>query len=429
MNLCVQYPPELVLARFKLMSCPIPFTEKKSKKKKEKSPDPVSDGISDLLAQMNLQCSSVAPPPPPKPLRTFSIKDDPALVILDTPENHKLQQKTGKDGPRTPGSGVEAAASASPSVSSVIEALHLSDIDWDAASFSSSPQAAANHVTEPRLGQSADGETVKETKSDIRETDFKLSAELSYTECPLRDRVLMRNAARTVDRVEEHNRGISKPQHCELASHKSDAESRSAGPIGDVLAEEPENVAHKVKTDGKKFRFKAKPPGVTKDRHDEPRQPRQRATSVKMNPLPSTVPQQRPRSDPGHSGKTGPQTTKKSVCVNLVSSSEDSDAENRPCRQRKPKNKIKDYFPKTARAAPPTRTAQLDRRVPLQPDVPASPSGEPQQHLSAAAEVDEVFLLHDPASPAPVSLDSDGSVNCSDSPLPLAERLRLKFLP
>lgn len=428
------------------MPCSIPFTEKKSKKK-EKTPDPVSDGISDLLAQMNLQGSSVAPPP--KPLGTVSNKNDPVLIILDTPENHKQQQKSNKDhgslcdGPRTPRSQADSAASASPSVSSVIEALHLSDIDWDALSFTSSPQSASNHVTEPQLSKVADGE-VKETKSlevktssDVREADFKLSAELSYTECPLRDRVLMRNTARAVDQMEVRNKGVSKQLLSELAPQssdsnsilsghfhgKSDTDGNLAGHVKDVR----QNVENK--SDGKKstqqFRFKAKPPSRNRDVYDESHKPRQKCASVKTAASSSAVPQQRHHSEPGQSRKAASQTTNKTVCMSVISSSEDSDSENHFCRQRKPKNKIKDYFP-------PTKTAQPDQLVALKPQSHSAYAGTPAspericQLLSPANDDDDVFL-HNPPSPVTV-LDSDSSVSCSDSPLPLAERLRLKFL-
>lgn len=434
------------------MPCLILFTEKKSKKKKEKTPDPVSDGISDLLAQMNLQGSSVAPPPP-KPLSTVSNKNDPVLIILDTPENHKQQQKSDKDhsslcdGPRTPRSKADSAASASPSVSSVIEALHLSDIDWDALSFTSSPQSASNHVTEPRLSKVADGE-VKETKSlevktssDVREADFKLSAELSYTECPLRDRVLMRNTARAVDQMEVRNNGVSKQLLSELAPQSSDSNSILSGHfhgksdtdgnlachVKDVLADKGQNVANK--SDGKKstqqFRFKAKPPSRTRDVYDESHKPRQKCASVKTAASSSAVPQQRHHSEPGQSRKAASQTTKKTVCMSVISSSEDSDSENYFCRQRKPKNKIKDYFP-------PTKTAQPDQLVALKPQsssADAGTSASPKgicQLLSPANDDDDDVFLHSPPSPVTV-LDSDSSVSCSDSPLPLAERLRLKF--
>lgn len=441
---------------FKIIHCSIPFTEKKSKKKKEKTPDPVSDGISDLLAQMNLKCSSMAPTS--KTLGTISNKDDPVLIILDTPENRKREQKSDKDhgslsdGLGTPRSRADSAASASPSLSSVIEALHLSDIDWDAQSFTSSPLSAANHVTEPRPSKMAASE-VNETKrlevktpSDIREADYDLSAELSYTECPLRDRVLMRNTARAVDQMEVHNKGVLKLQHCELAPQSSDSNSapsghlhgkrdtdgNAAGHFKDVLTDKGQNATNKTKAK-QQFRFKAKPPSRTKDMYDGSHKPRQKSASVQTATSCSAVTQQRHHSEPGQSRKTGSQTTKKSVCLNVISSSEDSDGENHFCRQSKTRNRIKDYFPQTTKVL--TKTAQPDQLAPLKPQscsvdtrtnsTPALPKARCQP-ISPATEIDDVFL-HNPPSPVSV-LDSDSSVNCGDSPLPLAERLKLKFL-
>lgn len=437
-----------------MIPCSFPFTEKKSKKKKEKTPDPVSDGISDLLAQMNLQCSSMATPS--KSLCTISNKDAPVLIILDTPENYKREQKSDKDhgslseGAGTPRSGADSAASASPSLSSVIDALHLSDIDWDAQSFTSSPQSMVNHVTEPQLSKMADSE-VNETKrlkvktsSDIREADSKLSAELSYTECPLRDRVLMRNTAKAVDQMEVHNKGVLKLLHCELAPQlsdsnsvlsghlngKSDTDGNVAGHFKDVLTDKGANATNKTKAK-QQFRFKAKPPSRTKDNGSH--KPRQKCASVQMATLSFAVPQQRHHSEPGKSRQSGSQTAKKSVCLNVISSSEDSDSENHFCRQSKTRNRIKDYFPQTTKVL--TKIAQPDQRVPLKTQslsvdthsnsTPASPKAT-CQHISPANEIDDVFLHN---LPSPVSvLDSDSSVNCGDSPLPLAERLKLKFL-
>lgn len=441
---------------FKIIPCSIPVTEKKSKKKKDKTPDPVSDGITDLMAQMHLQCSSIAPPS--KSLGTISNKDDPVLIVLDTPEKHKREHKPDKDhdmlseGPGTPRSRADSAASASPSLSSVIEALHLSDIDWDAQSFTSSPQSAVNHITEPRLGKMADSE-INETKrlevktsGDIREADSKLPAELSYTECPLRDRVLMRNAARAVDQMEVHNKGVLKLLHCELAPQLSDSNSllsghlhgkrdtagNVSGHLKDVLTDKRSNATNKTKTK-QQFRFKAKPPSRMKEMYDGSHKPRQKCSSVQTATLSSAAPQQRHHSEPAQSRKAGSQTTKKSVCLNVISSSEDSDSENHLCRQSKTRNRIKDYFPQTTKVL--TKTAQPDQLVPLKHQsrsvatrtnsTPAPPEAI-CQHTSPANEVDDVFL-HNP--PSPVSaLDSDSSVNCGDSPLPLAERLKLKFL-
>lgn len=445
----------------KIITCSISFTEKKSKKKKEKTPDPVSHGLSDLLTQMNLQCSSTAPPS--KTPSTISNKDDPVLIILDTPENHKRQQKSDKDhgslseGPGTPRSRADSApsasaSSASPSLSSVIEALHLSDIDWDAQSFTSSPQSAANLVSEPQLSKMTDSEVNEakrlkvKTSSDIREADFKLSAELSYTECPLRDRVLMRNTARAVDQMEVHSKGVLKLLHCELAPQSSDSNSVLSGHLHgkrdidgnvashfkDVPTDEGRNATNKMKTK-QQFRFKANAPCRTKDMYDGSHKRRQKCASVQTATSSLAVPQQRHHSEPPQSRKTGSQTTKKSVCLNVISSSEDSDSENHFYRQSKTRNRIKDDFPQTTKAL--TKTAQPDQPRPLKPQsrsadihtksTPASAKAMCRP-ISPAIEIDDVFLCN-PPSPVTV-LDSDSSVNCGDSPLPLAERLKLKFL-
>lgn len=359
--------------------------------------------------------------------------------------NHKQQRKSEKDnsrlcdGPSTPLSRADCAASAPLSVSSVIEALHLSDIDWDAPSFTSSPQSATNHSTEPQRSETA-GTEVREMKNLELKTS---AAEVSYTECPLRDRVLIRNAAKAIDQMEVHNDGVSKQLHCELASLAqvlSDSNSISNGPIPcksgsddklthhikEALADKQQNATDKTKTETQRskqqLRPKARPPNKAKDSE----KPHQKYAFDRTATSSSIIPQHRHHSDPGQSRKTGPQTTKKSVCMNVVSSSEESDTENQFCLQRKAKTKIKDYFPKTAQTVP---------LLPLKPQscsvdadinsMPVSPTGICQD-VSPVNEIDDVFPHH-PPSPV-IEIDSDSSVICSESPLPLAERLRLKFL-
>ncbi|TNN46547.1 Flap endonuclease GEN 1 [Liparis tanakae] len=340
--------------------------ENKNKKKRPKSkkekPSEVSDGISDLLAQMTLQSSSNTNAQ--TLIHAISDTDEPEVVVLDSPVNHKKDLKSKEDErnlggcPSPPPAKSEAAASLS--VSAVIDALHLSDIDWDALSFSSSPtqQSAANHNTEPKLSKATDGD-VGETKAEnakqktsgeIKEDDS--SAPLCYTDCPLRERLLMRNTAK-------------------LRSH----------------------------------------------------------------------------SDPGQRDKDQkrPQAAKKSVCMSMCSSSEESDTENQqsgPQRktQIKPMNKITDGcrsgFPlKHKKVQPAAKMAHAVQLLQLKAqrcspdieinDIPLSTKSRCQD--ISAAEVDGGVFLQTPASPV-VVLDSDDSAIFSESPLPLAERLRLKFL-
>ncbi|TKS76111.1 Flap endonuclease GEN -like protein 1 [Collichthys lucidus] len=185
-------------------------TKKRKPKSKKEKPCEISDGISDLLAQMTLQSSSNTQQQTLLP--TISTTEKLEVVVLDTPVNHKQceskeDNSSAGECPSTPLSRAESEAAASPSVSVVIEALHLSDIDWDALSFTSSPtpQSAANHTAQLKTTDSEvkEKETKWKTSSDVKEADSRSAPE--FTECPLRDRVLMRNTAKAMNQMEIHN--------------------------------------------------------------------------------------------------------------------------------------------------------------------------------------------------------------------------------
>lgn len=202
------------------------FTEKNQKKRKEKPSNLVSDGISDLLAQMTLQSSSTTHPQMLLP--TIPNTSEAGIVASDTCVNHKLQQKSEenhsrvKDCPNTPVSHAESAAS----VSAIIDTLQLSSIDWDALSFMSSPppQMAADHTTQPKLSKTTEvevreNENIKrDTSSDLKGADSRCATEVCDTDYPLRDRVLIRNTAKAIGRKEIDNNMVSKQLNCKLAS-------------------------------------------------------------------------------------------------------------------------------------------------------------------------------------------------------------------
>uniref|UniRef100_A0A667WHV4 Flap endonuclease GEN homolog 1 n=1 Tax=Myripristis murdjan TaxID=586833 RepID=A0A667WHV4_9TELE len=150
----------------------------KTKNKKEK-PSDFCDGVSDLLAQMTIQSSTLAnaDTQPQILLPAISNTDEPEVVIVGTPVSHKQHlnprgnHTSLDDFPNTQreelpsplshpscSRSTESELVASPSVSAVIDALHLSDIDWDALSFTSSPspQAAANCAAEPLPSKTTD---------------------------------------------------------------------------------------------------------------------------------------------------------------------------------------------------------------------------------------------------------------------------------
>lgn len=433
---------------------------------------------------MSLQCSSNAQPQTLLP--AISNTEEPEVVVLDTPVNHKQQRRSKEehshlgDCPRTPLSHAESEAVASPSVSAVIDALHLSDIDWDALSFTSSPttQSATNHTTEPKLSATTDsdvketeGENTKQkTSNDVKEADFRSAPELCYTECPLRDRVLMRNTAKALDQLEMHNDVVSKQLNYESASlkhipshnskpniqvpSKGSSDSKLSGKESAVnkkvpLTDKGQCATNKAETRTSKQQLRpaVQAQSKTKNKSNGSQRPPQKYKFVRTAISSSAVPPPRSHSDPGQSDKDRnvPQTTKKTVCMSTCSSSEESDAENQqfgPQRKAtiKPINKggsLTDFPLKPVPRRKTTKpTAKTAHTVQLLRPKPQSYSGDIQissvpvptksQDVSPAS-VDGDVHPQTPASPVSV-LDSDDSVICSDSPLPLAERLRLKFL-
>ncbi|XP_023266552.1 flap endonuclease GEN homolog 1 [Seriola lalandi dorsalis] len=462
--------------------------KKKSKRKKEK-PSDVSDGISDLLAQMSLQSSSSAnaTTQPQTLLPTISNTEKPEVVVLDTPVNHKQHSNSKEDHsslsncPSTPLSHAESEAVASPSVSVVIDALHLSDIDWDALSFTSSPtlQAATDHTTEPKRNNSTDGDvketesekTKQNTSSDVKQADSRSAPELCYTECPLRDRVLMRNTAKAVNQRELHNDVVAKQLNYELASlehisphssnlkpngqisRKDGGDGKLTGKESDVNKKEPlidksQSVKNKAETE-KPLISPVQDQCKPKDKCYGSQKPHQKYKFVRTAISSSAVPRQKCHSDPGQSDKDRnvPQTTKKSVCLSVCSSSEDSDTENQqfgPQRRVKikPINKIMASFitdyalipvsvPKTNKQTmTPAHSLQLGGSQRHSTDVEINTT--PVSTKSRCQDVPPAIVDCHVASPAPASpitvIDSDDSVIGIESPLPLAERLRLKFL-
>ncbi|KAM7367840.1 hypothetical protein PAMP_014111 [Pampus punctatissimus] len=460
--------------------------KRKPKSKKEKPPEG-SDSISDLLAQMSLQSASSATATTHSQtlLPTLSSKEE-EVVVLDTPVNHKQHRKRTEDCsalgdcPNTPLSNAESEAVASPSVSTVIDELHLSDIDWDALSFTSSPpppQMATNHATETKPSEIADDDVDKtentrlKTLSDVKQTESKAAPELCYTECPLRDRVLMRNAAKAINQMEIHSDVVSKQLNYELTSlecvtsHNSNLkpngqisiknsdDSRSSGKKStfnkkELLTGEGQCLTNNAETEKHTSTRQLIPATQDQSKTKDSKKP-QKYKFVRTAISSSAAPPQRCHPDPGQSDKDRkmPRTTKKSVCVSVCSSSEDSDAENKQLgAQRKlkikPMNKIMGSllldFPLEPVYKTNKPTAHTAHRVQLlgpkaqRQTVDVKINSIPAStkitcHDVPPASVHSDVFLQTPASPVNV-LDSDDSVICSESPLPLAERLRLKFL-
>ncbi|XP_061610769.1 flap endonuclease GEN homolog 1-like isoform X1 [Phyllopteryx taeniolatus] len=381
--------------------------EKKTKKrnpksKKEKTPDE-ADEVLDLLAQMTLQSS---PPEKAKTQRLPSVLPNmQEVVLLDTPVSHKHQGLT-EICPGTPLS----QADSSPSVSAAIDTLHLSDIDWDALSFTATPPPQ----TVPKAPPQSTAEPIGDDVKDVVEAELKTSTtqhsdagpEHCFTECPLRDRLLMRN---TSTATEAHNNKVPKQLSYLVPILKPIADTRKESDCIKISGEATPAVQSQTKTDKRpphKYKFV-------------------RAAAAKL---------QRCHSEPCQADKDRKATVKKTVCMSVCSSSEDSDAENQQIRARgttkskhtyKPKGRIPSDLPPKLVCGPLKTTSENVQS--LMPK--CVENGDNVTNLQSKTKVEthvDVVVLPTPASPS-IVLDSDDSVVCGDSPLPLAERLKLKF--
>ncbi|XP_077407967.1 flap endonuclease GEN homolog 1 [Vanacampus margaritifer] len=345
-------------------------TKKKKKSKKEKITDQADD-VSNLLAQMTLQ--------PPRSDNASILPNSHEVLLLDTPVNHKPHQRLTQNRPGSPLSHTDS----SPSVSAAIDELHLSDIDWGALSFAATPPSQTAPNSPPRSTASpgmADAE-LKSSKPQHSVAD----PERCFTDYPLKDRLLMRNTATQLNLLVPILKPVAHP-HKDGGGIKISGEATPAVQSQAKTEHQPPHTYKFIKT---------------------------AATKV-----------QRCLSEPVQVGKDRKVTIKKSVCVSVCSSSEDSDAENRQIGPRRTTKSKRTYKSKGR--------ILLDR--PLKPTTDSIRSLVPQsgEHVTklksktqVEADVDDVF----PPTPAsPVGeLDSDDSVLGGDSPLPLAERVRLKF--
>ncbi|KAM4632669.1 LOW QUALITY PROTEIN: flap endonuclease GEN homolog 1 [Polymixia lowei] len=465
--------------------------KKKPKSKKEKSSDPC-DGVSDLLAQMTLQSSTSANPNTKDTPQTLppTNKYKPEIVDLEASVPHHglgddpISQDKGTISPVSRpscGRATESEVAASPSVSAIIDALHLSDIDWEALSFTSSPppQVATDHTSEPKLSKTpynlakeTNAESTKQQSStDVGQTGSKPGPDLVYTECSLRDRVLMRNTVKSLNQMETHNDVVTKKLNYEspspepISSHNQNPKISGQIPVKDSKGTKPLGKQHPVDR---------KEPLIHKDQSVTNKSDQAYHISQRLVPLSqaqgdysnsiqkptkykfvkaaislSSVPPPTCQSDPSQSEKDRKvlQTTKKSVCVTARSSSEDSDAENQQVgTQRKgkmkPKSKPKGSFLTDFRLKPISRVATTKATLNtshedklIEPntvsnsvDVQLNDSPVPTNcHNVTPTPAEDDVYIPTPSSPITI-IDSDDSVICTESPLPLTERLRLRFL-
>lgn len=405
------------------------------KRKKEKLSDGTSDDISDCLAALSLQSSSAPHPQVPPP--AISKMEEPVLVHYPLGHEWNSNKDGGgaSDHPNTPASRAPAVTMASPSDSAVISALHLSNIDWDAASFTSSPPAQSP------VGHATETEPVAEMQnasSDCQGAGSRCAAQMCLTERSLRDRLLIKNVAKAADQLEGWKEVVSRQLNWKLSSWPNvDRQEGVPSSLNrterDKTGGNGENTTNRQDSDPPRARHRngpaAQPSSNTPSKHRGQKPPLKYQCVKKMVSSAVATPQKR-WSDPSRNRRNVGRM-KNSVCVSIASSSEESDTENQQLRP-PAKARIKDLAAKPTSGPKPPWKSALPVQLPR--PKPESSSVETNRNMASAwdehaspAKANRDALPQKAASPLAAS-DADDSALCSQSPLPLAERLRRKFL-
>ncbi|XP_035276896.1 flap endonuclease GEN homolog 1 isoform X1 [Anguilla anguilla] len=456
--------------------------QKKRNKKEDKESNTGPDDVSDLFSKLNIHGSSTGKVEASGTDTVAMADHRNAQELLNCPQSSDQQRNVSEKHDLTAPQGIcmkevepspspissekMPATVSSPSVSAVIDELHLSDIDWDGMSFSSaqSPQVQTERPLPPTtidlLTPVKGPRGTAEKECSAPETGDSAGLELSVwqaarapesqatvnlSKIPLRERVLARNTimssgTRTDIVTAQTNQSTNTP---ECTAFRPVLASSEDSDIGTHLGEQEFTFKKTLTSNSKNF------PRVQHSRHPMIKTVKtQKSTgSVSTKPLSQhnfvkisgdhTALPQRSRSDPsvgaGHKSRT--QAVKKSVCISVCSSSENSDAENRPVREQKRTVKSKarkqcpyrfDYSLKPTKVTvlPGSNTVDREPQA-LWSDQGKSGCAPTIERNWEAADDGEVFIEN---SSHEVNMNKgDDSVISVDSPLPLAERLKLKF--
>lgn len=447
----------------------------KKVKSKTQEPTDVCDGLTDLLAQMNLQSSVASNPdvPLPPPTATVALEQSPETIGLDAPvpqTQHSTDLEPGED--RRPSGSEESDSSHLPCstpVSTIIDRLHLSDIDWDGSSFTSSPPVSpAPHVSAPapRVAPGkACGVGVEKNlpAGGVVPASGRVGSgpaqEVCYTEGSLRERLLLRNMANMAISNKTNEDTVTKrllypaPNQGTLRGGLVPVNTATTTQLSDKRHAVEGNKTSKCGQSGADKAYRDRHTRIhskAQDGRSGARKPQAPSESVGAVLSSVSLIPHRCHSAPIAQGdgdrKPVPQGAKRSVCTAVGSSSEDSGAENRPTGvQRKAKSKplrhVKLRPASKATAAPKTAADTAPITCSSGPRAQSVPGPTAQSVPGPGAISDEflgdglpqsslhndVFIACAPSSPVSV-VDSDDSLSCSDSPLPLAERVRLKYL-
>ncbi|XP_072529974.1 flap endonuclease GEN homolog 1 [Salminus brasiliensis] len=360
--------------------------DNKSKRKKPKAekqkPADSPDVVSDLLAQMSLQTSTETEPSSsletvsPSITTLESTTDQCPTATLDAPKPPQRSSNHCEIKPEVPPSpyptGTYSQAQSSPSVSAVLDELHLSSIDWDSLSFTASPSP------QPQCSV-AKLPAVKKLDEGAKTADCTIAPKSE-------------GGKPAVIRKDSELRKTDLGPPCKLLSRNQKILPLSLGqqepPTSTKMQQPKRCLPHQVPL---KYTF-------VKSKHSF-------ISSVLPQRSYSDPSYNRPPSDPDQANQQS--LCKRSVCMNLGSSSEDSDVENRPEKEQK-KSKAKD---------------ESETQVAQKTVLPPHPTK--LDRISTPFRKGKLNNAHPNQSS---DSDQDDSDALTDSPLPLAERLKLKFI-
>ncbi|XP_055046384.2 flap endonuclease GEN homolog 1 [Misgurnus anguillicaudatus] len=338
--------------------------ENKTKKKKPKAKKEKPSDSHDVMSDLFAQMS----------LASDSSKsiEKPSSDVTTNPSQCKPQLI-----PASPTSVAHLSpAQNSPSVSALIGQLQLSSIDWDASSFVKSPSQQSR----------------TDDRSELPVAPISsLHADIDVNERSLKERVIVKNVIKS-DASIDAMLNIQKPKKSESSESK----------LCDISGPKAHSKVPKTQPNIAGMNAKAS----TSLKHLKPNTAKHaQATSA---PLSSAL--MPPRINPA-SSRVPSERKLPSVCVRQDPFSDDSDTENRP-----QKHKVK----VTSKSLKPEKTGPaLPLMVKNSPNNDQLSAKTPEKHTNIKST--QLIRLHH------VKTDSDDSDVSVDSPLPLAERLKMRF--
>lgn len=401
---------------------------KKPKSGREKSADS-PDVISDLFAQMSLQMATEPSVPSESVLPNIMILES-TTSTLDAPQPLQTSANLCEIQPEVPRSpcltGTCSQPQSSLSVSAVLDELQLSSIDWDALSFtaSASPQPQCSVADlRPMKNMDEEPKTAEDGSStDLISEDGELAVPQAdcLTDRPLWERVIMRNVIKSADSLDVREHLTLKVQNTGSEIKKADLSKNSNS--SKLLCKNQQILLHSQdQKSGPRRRNPTIQASKKKTVSTETQQPKEclphqvrpKYTFVKpKHSLISSVLRSESDTSNNRPSSDQDQTNQQSVCkrrirINQGFSGEESDTEICLGKEQKKCNfkaKSKQHFFKKTVSSPHLTKQDRINTLPIKKQLNTV-------HPNRLSDSDED--------------DSDALI---ESPRPLAERLKLKFI-